>query len=113
MIDPASSLAYLTSRIEDTIQTAGTKAPETKAHIQHAYRSFFKRKIGELKLMDDHIAMIENLMQHMREPKGVEGPWLQAVLHERSNDLGACILEVGPYRFAVVPFPNQAWEDLK
>jgi len=113
MIDPAASLANLTSRIEDTIQTAGAKAPATKSHIQHAYRSFFKRKIGDLKLMDDHIGMIENLMQHMRQPKGVEIPWMQCVLHERSDATGAAMLEVGPYKFAVVPFPNQAWEDLK
>lgn len=113
MIDPASSFAYLTSRIEDTIQTAGGKAPETKAHIQHAYRSFFKRKIGALKLQDDHIGQVENLIAHMRPPTGVEGPWMDVVIHERANDLGACMLEIGPYRFAVVPFPNQAWEDLK
>ena len=113
MIDPTSSLAYLTSRIADTIATAGSKKAETKNHIQSAYRSFFKRKIGALKLQDDHIAQIENLIAHMRPPQGVEGPWLSVVLHERANDLGACMLEIGPYKFAVVPFPNQAWEDLK
>lgn len=113
MIDPAASLANMTARIDDTIQSAGSKSPATKSHIQHAYRSFFKRKIGELKLQDDHIGMIENLMQHMRQPEGLEGHWLQAILHERSNDLGAAMLEVGPYKFAVVPYPNQAWEDLK
>jgi hypothetical protein len=112
MNDP-TSFAKLTSRIADVIATAGSKHAETKGHIQSAYRSFFKRKIGALKLQDDHIAQINNLIAHMREPQGLEGPWLTVVLHKRSNNLGACILEVGPYKFAVVPFPNKAWEDLK
>ena len=112
MINP-TSFAKLTSRIADVISTAGSKHAETKDHIQSAYRSFFKRKIGALKLQDDHIAQINNLIAHMRPPQGLEGPWLKVVLHRRSNSLGACIFEAGPFKFGLVPFPNQAWKDLK
>ena len=112
MTDP-TSFAKLTSRIADVIATAGSKHTATKGHIQSAYRSFFKRKIADLKLQDDHIAQLENIISHMRPPVGLEGPWLSVVLHERADALGAAILEVGPYKFAIVPFPNKAWKDLQ
>ncbi len=100
--------AALVSKIEQTLLTIGSKAAHGGELVRAEYRRFFRQRFQELRAAEDGAHRLDMLLSWMRQPNStLERGWLDVVIHERAYSLGACMLEVGPYKFAVLPYPTK------
>lgn len=99
--------ASLVSKIEQALRTIGSEAAHGGDLVRAEYRQFFRQRFKGLRAAEDDVHKLNTLLSWMRQPNSkMERAWLSVVIHERADRLGACMLEVGPYKFAVIPYPS-------
>jgi hypothetical protein len=92
------------------LNSVGSKSGEDGLVVRAEYRRFFRQMFQELRAAEDDAHRLNMLLSWMRQPNSaLERGWLSHSLQGWAQKLGACFIEIGPYKFAVVPYPTKEW----